>query len=51
VGVIQASMPTAVNVTILATEFNVRPQFVSSVVVVSTIASLLSLIVLLGLVR
>lgn len=51
VGVIQASMPTAVNVTILATEFNVRPQFVSSVVVVSTVLSLLSLTVLLGLMR
>jgi predicted permease len=46
-----SSMPTAVNVTILAIEFNVRPRFVSSVVVVSTVASVLSLtlvLVLLG---
>ena len=46
-----SSMPTAVNVTILAIEFNVRPRFVSSVVVVSTAASVVSLtliLVLLG---
>lgn len=51
VAVIQASMPTAVNVTILASEFNVRPQFVSSVVVVTTLGSLVSLVVLLGIFR
>jgi len=44
-------MPTAVNVTILASEFNVRPQFVSSVVVVTTLGSLVSLVVLLGIFR
>ena len=46
-----SSMPTAVNVTILAIEFDVRPRFVSSVVAVSTVASVLSLtliLVLLG---
>lgn len=46
-----SSMPTAVNVTILAIEFNVRPRFVSSVVVVSTAASVFTLtliLVLLG---
>ena len=46
-----SSMPTAVNVTILAIEFDVRPRFVSSVVVVSTAASVFSLtliLVLLG---
>ena len=37
--VMLSSMPTAVNVAILAMEFNVRPRFVSSVVVVSTAAS------------
>jgi predicted permease len=45
------SMPTAVNMTILAIEFDVRPRFVSIVVVVSTVASVLSLtliLVLLG---
>ncbi|HEX5975409.1 MAG TPA: AEC family transporter, partial [Rubrobacteraceae bacterium] len=46
-----SSMPTAVNVIILAIEFNVRPRFVSSVVVVSTAASVFTLtliLVLLG---
>ena len=37
--VMLSSMPTAVNVTILAIEFNVRPRLVSSIVVVSTAAS------------
>lgn len=49
--VMLSSMPTAVNVTILAIEFNVRPRFVSSVVVVSTAASVFTLtliLVLLG---
>jgi len=41
------SMPTAVNVTILAIEFNVRPRFVSSVVVVSTAASVFTLTLIL----
>jgi predicted permease len=41
--VMLSSMPTAVNVTILAIEFDVRPRFVSSVVVVFTVASVLSL--------
>ena len=42
-----SSMPTAVNVTILAIEFNVRPRFVSSVVVVSMAASVFTLILIL----
>ena len=49
--VMLSSMPTAVNVTILAIEFNVRPRLVSSVVVVSTAASVFTLtliLVLLG---
>jgi predicted permease len=49
--VMLSSMPTAVNVIILAIEFNVRPRFVSSVVVVSTAASVFTLtliLVLLG---
>jgi malate permease and related proteins len=47
--VVLSSTPTAVNVTILAIEFNVRPRFVSSVVVVSTAASVFTLtLVLLG---
>jgi predicted permease len=36
-----------VNVTILAIEFNVRPRFVSSVVVVSTAASVFTLTLIL----
>ena len=51
VGLIQACMPTAVNVTILALEFDVRPHFVSSVVVVSTVASVASLTLLLAVLR
>ena len=47
--VMLSSMPTAVNVTILAIEFDVRPRFVSSVVVSSTVASVLSLTLILAL--
>ncbi|HZB10471.1 MAG TPA: AEC family transporter [Rubrobacter sp.] len=49
--VMLSSMPTAVNVTVLAIEFNLRPRFVSSAVVVSTAASVFTLtliLVLLG---
>jgi predicted permease len=38
-GVLQASMPTAVITTILAVEFDVLPDFVTSVVLVSTLLS------------
>lgn len=41
--VILACMPTAVNMTILAIEFNVRPRFVSSVVTISTVLSVVTL--------
>ena len=41
--VIEASMPTAVMTTVLATEFNVRPRFVTSVVTLTTILSPLML--------
>jgi predicted permease len=51
VGILQAAMPTAVNMTILAIEFNAWPQFVSNVVVVTTIGSLLTLTVLLAVLR
>ena len=43
-----ASMPTAVNITIIAIEFDVRPKFVSSVVTISTAASVITLAVLLA---
>ncbi|WP_026370593.1 AEC family transporter [Kallotenue papyrolyticum] len=46
VGVVQAAMPTAVNTTILALEFNAWPHFVSKVVVTTTLGSLLTLTLL-----
>jgi len=49
--ILLAGMPTAVNVSILAIEFNARPQFVSKAVLVSTALSFLSLSVLLNLVK
>lgn len=46
VGIMQAAMPTAVNTTILALEFDAWPHFVSNVVVATTVASLLTLTLL-----
>jgi malate permease and related proteins len=51
VGVVQAAMPTAVNMTIIAIEFDAWPDFVSSGVVATTLGSLVSLAVLIALVR
>ena len=48
--VTEASMPTAVTTTILATEFEAKPQFVASVVFVSTLASVITLTLLLALI-
>ena len=42
-GVLQASMPTAVLATILASEYDVEPGFVTSVVLLTTLASPLTL--------
>jgi len=42
-GVLQASMPSAVITTILALEFDAHPNFVTSVVAVSTMLSPLTL--------
>jgi predicted permease len=42
-GIIQASMPTAVMTTILATEYNIKPELVTAIVFVSTILSPLTL--------
>jgi len=42
-GVLQAGMPAAILVAIIAREYNVVPEFVTSVVVFSTLASLLTL--------
>ncbi len=49
--VVLAAMPTAVITTILATKFNAQPAFVTRVVVTSTLASMLSLTLLITLVR
>jgi predicted permease len=46
----EASMPTAVMTTILATEFEAEPQFVAGVVFVSTLVSIITLTLLLALI-
>ncbi len=46
----EASMPTAVTTTILAAEFEAKPQFVAGVVFVSTLASVITLTLLLALI-
>jgi len=48
VGILEASMPTAVTATILATEFDAAPHFAAGVVFLSTLLSLVSLTLLLG---
>ncbi len=45
--IIQASLPTAVNMVLYSLEFNARPRFVAGAVVVSTVFSLVTLTVLL----
>lgn len=47
VGVLQAAMPTAVNMTLLALEFNIRPPFVVGAVVASSLGSLFTLALIL----
>ena len=49
--IVLAGMPTAVFATILATEFRARPEFVTRAVVTSTLASVLTLTVLITIVR
>jgi hypothetical protein len=51
VGTIQAAMPTAVNMIVLAVEFDAWPEFVSSGVVVTTLGSLVSLTLLIAVFR
>ena len=48
---IQAAMPTAVNMIVLAVEFDAWPEFVSNGVVVTTIGSLVSLTFLIAVFR
>ncbi len=45
--IIQASMPTAVNMVLYSLEFDARPQFVAGTVVITTVLSVLTLTVLL----
>jgi len=45
--IIQASMPTAVNMVLYSLEFNARPRFVAGAVVVRTVLSLVTLTILL----
>ncbi|MBU7032109.1 MAG: AEC family transporter [Theionarchaea archaeon] len=45
--ILESSMPTAINSTLIAIEFDAKPGFVSTVVLVSTIFSVISLSVLL----
>ena len=49
--VVLAAMPTAVIVTIMAMEFNAEPNFVTRIVVTTTLASMLTLTVLISIVR
>jgi predicted permease len=51
VGSIQAAMPTAVNMIVLAVEFDAWPEFVSNGVIITTIGSLVSLTILIALFR
>jgi hypothetical protein len=51
VAVLQASMPSAVNMVLYSVEFNARPKFVAGVVVATTALGLVTLTVLLGVVR
>jgi predicted permease len=47
VSVIESSMPTAVMASLIATEFQARPDFVTSVVFISTLGSTITLTILL----
>jgi predicted permease len=49
--IVAAAMPTAVIATIVATEFKANPAFVTRIVVTSTIASMISLSVLISLLQ
>jgi len=49
--VLEASMPTAVNMVLYSLEFDARPGFVAGVVVVTTVLSLATLALLLTVLR
>lgn len=49
--IIEASMPTAVMATIVAVEFDARPKLVTGIVFASTLGSVVTLTILLGILR
>ncbi len=49
--IIEASMPTAVMATIVAVEFNARPKIVTGIVFASTLGSIVTLTILLGILK
>ena len=51
VGTIQAAMPTAVNMIVLAVEYDAWPEFVSSGVVITTLFSMVTLTLLIAMIR
>jgi predicted permease len=51
IGVIQAAMPTAVNMIVLAGELDAWPEFVTNGVVLTTLGSLVSLTFLIAVLR
>ncbi|HEY6041940.1 MAG TPA: AEC family transporter [Anaerolineae bacterium] len=51
VGILQASMPTAVLASVFATEYQAKPRFVTSVVLITTLGSLVTIPVLITLLR
>jgi predicted permease len=51
VSILEASMPTAVMASIVAVEFDTRPQLVTGIVFASTVLSIVTLTVLLGILK
>ncbi len=49
--ILEASTPTAALVSIIAGEFKTRPEFVTSVVLLSTVLSIVSMTILIGILR
>lgn len=49
--ILEASTPTAVLVSIIAGEFKARPEFVTSVVLLSTLLSIVSMTILIGILK
>ncbi len=49
--IIEASMPTAVMASIIAVEFDARPKLVTGIIFVSTLGSIVSLTILLGILK